>query len=117
MGFLTTITLYNDHNYNLIDADKFVEELIKRRDEANREHKAISWGGAIVQPSRHADDYTIYVHYGNMVLNLNPYCKDFEDLMDSPEILKKFIDVADGVVKDAKKKLKEAKKLAANKKK
>lgn len=62
------------------------------------------------QPSSHADTHQLYVHAGNTVLNINPYCRDFEDLIKSnPDALELFIETAEDMVKEAKRKWKKAK--------
>lgn len=117
MGYLTTITIRNDalHDFRK-DPANFAEAIFKGIDEANMNYTEVSVGFAgycnyiSVQPSRHADDETVYVHSGNDVFNLNPYGQDFERLQERlPEILEKKIKVAKSIIDSAKKKLKLAK--------
>jgi hypothetical protein len=114
MGYLTTITIHND----ALDAFErnpalFGTQILAGIENASRQYSEVDvpfegfCNYISVQPPRHADNSTIYVHWGGMVFNLNPYNRDFKDLAkSSPETLKKFISVADSFVKDAKRALK-----------
>ena len=124
MGFLTTITIYND-GVHLINPDSMTAEqkdIFIRKiydacaglDPKQRKRKSIEIGFnhfanmINVQFPRHADDVTVFVHYGNCVLNINAYDGDFKTLSNNmPDVLKKYIDIAQSIITDAKKKLKE----------
>lgn len=117
MGYLTTITIFNDalHSFHE-DPLKFGQSILDGIYQANDNHKetSIPFNGYCnyisIQPSRHADDETLYLHSGNGVFNLNPYNEDFKNLISNrPELAADFIKRAERIIKDAKRKLKEAK--------
>lgn len=117
MGYLTTITIHNDalHSFEK-DPEGFAKAIFEGIHEANRERKETSVGFKgycnyiSVQPSRHADDHTLYLHSGNCVSNLNPYNKDFESLTERmPDVAKSFIKRAENIIKMAKDKMKKNK--------
>lgn len=78
MGYLTTITIYNDSADQLT---KFPEELAKKLSDAcsgvqlNRGRDYDSLGNSAniltLQKPRHADDHTLYMHAGNTVIDVN----------------------------------------------
>jgi hypothetical protein len=119
MGYLTTITIHNDalHAFEK-NPEQFGKAILEGISRARMERKAVDVGFdgycnyITVEPSRHADDHTVFVHTGNTVFNVNPYNEDFRELLArSPEVAAQFVGVADGVVAMAKEKLKvEAKK-------
>lgn len=117
MGYLTSVTLHNDalHAFQQ-DPELFAKAVFEAIDKANGSRKEEDAGFKgycnyiSAHPSRHADDVTIYVHYGNCVFNLNPYCQDFKRLLDRPEILEPYVAQAEWFAKEARKKLNEAKK-------
>jgi hypothetical protein len=60
-----------------------------------------------VQPSRHADDETVYLHSGNSVTNINYYSPDFENLVQrNPEWAIEIVDRAMQHLKDVKAQIK-----------
>lgn len=81
MGYLTTITIRND---GLHDIENNKEEFMENLLDAIRKNESdeISCGNhcnvAIVQKSRHADDWAIYVHAGNTVTHMSPWSDDSE---------------------------------------
>ncbi len=118
MGFLTTITLRNDHKHDHEhNLGRFAQELFEAIDHANEHHTAWNRGGIIAQPSCHADDHQVYVHYGNTVLCLNPYGGQFKELLsrDNLEVAEDYVKTAEALVKHARAKLNEAKKTAKSK--
>lgn len=113
MGYLTTITIHNDalHSFEK-NPQKFGQAILDGIHQANdnRVETAIGFEGYCnyinIQPSRHADDETVYVHTGNTVFNLNPYNKDFQILAArNKDIAKSFIQRAQRLVTAAKKAL------------
>lgn len=100
MGYLTTITIHNDALHAFEEDPKaFAEAIFKGIEEANRNRKESdvtykNYGGYItVQPSRHADDETVYLHTGNTVFNMNPWCDDFKHLAKrNPELVERWVD-------------------------
>lgn len=117
MGFLTTVTFYND---GLGDIEKnkgeFAEQILQGMNEAGLDSKAVDksvgcHGNALrVQPSRHADNHVLFLHWGNMVHAMGQYEKDWDDLCKrNPECAKKMLDTAKEIVKSAEKALKKEK--------
>jgi hypothetical protein len=84
MGFLTTITIYND-SFDLFqkNPEEFGRTLVKAISENSSSScaKDVSFGyhcNAIsLQPSKHADDNTVYLHSGNCVVDVGAYSKQF----------------------------------------
>jgi hypothetical protein len=117
MGYLTTFTIKNDALHVFEKHPKeFAEALFEAMRKANRSYRAETigfqnYGGYIEsQPSFHADEHQLYVHSGNCVFNLNPWRRDFEDLLDrSPDVAENFVKRADSLLKECKKKIKERK--------
>ena len=110
MGYLTTITIYNDALGAFeSDPENFGKRIFEGMELANRQYKEVSVGFngyanyISIQPSRHADAETIYLHSGNSVFNLCPYGKDFKELAErSPELAQEFVERAQRIVTDAK---------------
>lgn len=77
MGYLTTVTIYNDcadqlkTNPNGLAEDLYNACLSVQR---NRGKNYLSLGncvnGVILQKPRHADDHTLYMHAGNTVIDV-----------------------------------------------
>lgn len=118
MGYLTTLTIYNDALHVFEDHPKeFAETIFEGIREAQREHREVSvpfgsYANYIsIQPSRHADDETLYLHSGNCVTNLNAWSDDFRDLIEKmPNVAEKNIKRAKQILKYAEEKLKAIKK-------
>lgn len=115
MGYLTTITIKNDalHEFKKYP-EEFAKALFNGMNEANNEHKEISvpFSGYCnyieIQPSRHADATTVYVHYGNTVFNLDAWGDDFLSLVNrDPKIAMEFVKAAESTIKECKKVIKE----------
>ena len=92
MGFLTTITIRND---GLGDIEKHPEEFMENLLDAIRANKEdeIPCGNhcnvAIVQKSRHADDWALYVHAGNTVTHVSAWNEASEKFAKvNPEFFK-----------------------------
>lgn len=88
MGYLTTISVYNDSIHNLKDLSP--EDA---KDFCNEIYSAICQTAAgakvtvrlknhmnfmTVFPSRHADDHTIYVNMGNCLTEIQPWADQFK---------------------------------------
>lgn len=118
MGFLTTITIYNDHLHDFeYDPKQFGKDILQGVEEAFYAGQSVTKNNIIVQPSRHADDNTLYLHWGNTVRTINPYSKEFEELITTnPELAMKKIKIAERLIKIAKQKIKESNELRNNKK-
>ena len=112
MGYLTTVTVYND---GLDLLKKYPEEFCDKLYNAsvNHEQKDFGLGGfcnfANVQRTRHADDHTTYVHMGNCVTEVNPWSIEFKELLQRhPDFAKALVSFLDADVKKLKKMIKEA---------
>jgi hypothetical protein len=114
MGYLTTITIYNDALHLFEEHPKeFAEAIFDSINTANRNRTAatvsfFNHGNYIeVQPSRHADDFTVYVHTGNEVTNLNNYDDSFKKFVKSkPKLAESYVDQAINHLKQLKKDIK-----------
>jgi hypothetical protein len=89
MGFLTTITIRNDHCDGIRDKPlEFAEDVYQAclgnttRTVGGKEVRLGSCAnGIILQRPRHADDHAIYVHRGNTVQIMSPYDKETKELL------------------------------------
>lgn len=107
MGFLTTITIKNDRLHEFeANPLEFAKTIFEGIVEANRLHKQVSLVGNYIEiePSRHADDETVYIHTGNTVFNLNSYNDDFKELAAwNPKLAKDFVKRAQRILTQSKK--------------
>jgi len=107
MGFLRTVTLYNDrwHQHEIrAKPDEFIRELTESMDRADEYCAPDKLASYLrVQPSRHADDHTVFVHWGNTVIDIGH--RTFTDL--SPDVAKRLLKTAQEIVTYARKRLKE----------
>jgi len=109
MGYLTTITIYNDALDTFEkNPEEFGKAILEGISRAQRQYKEVIISNYInVQPSRHADDETVYIHSGNGVFNLNSYNKDFQELAkSSKKALESLIKRAESILESAKENLK-----------
>lgn len=110
MGYITTISFYNDGADTLT---KHSEDLARKIDLAtkgvqrNRGYDYDSLGAhanlMTLQKPRHADDHTLYLHAGNSV-------KDIYDVYDNPEKNQFYVDAFIREMEYHLKKLKQLKK-------
>lgn len=96
MGYLTTVTLYND-GLDLLKShpEDFCKKLYSASLRGHETDFGIGYFAnfAHVQSSRHADDHTIYVHMGNCVTEVNPFSRDFKNIVErNPEFAKQLVD-------------------------
>jgi hypothetical protein len=77
MGYLTTITFYNDAAHDLRQHPKEVSELIYNAQSGVQKNRGRNYdpigsfaNPVIIQRPRHADDTTLYLHAGNTVIDL-----------------------------------------------
>ena len=82
MGFLTTITIYNDSISEILNnKEEFAEKCYNAC--CSQESGTISLNGGSVgkhQIPRHSHDETIYIHSGNTLIELNPFSKETKRL-------------------------------------
>lgn len=112
MGYLTTITFYNDGASLLKkDTDKLAENIYQSclgtHTDGNR-HGYFGHGNhvniAIVQQPRHADDHTCYVHMGNTLTEMSPYSKVTMRVMEeNPDFFDRLLFHMQANVKELKK--------------
>ena len=108
MGYLTTITVHNDamgeFEKDPLGFGKAILLGIHKANYSNKEEDVGcgSYANYIsVQPSRHADDETVYLHSGNTVFQLNAYCPDFQELCHRrPKLVKSWLEKASKIIKD-----------------
>jgi len=112
MGYLTTITIYNDGADQLTNN---TEKLGKKIQDACHgvytiDGKSGSFGHGYhgnlftVQVPRHADAHTCYVHMGNTLVEMNPYSKDTKDIMENnPGFFDRLLKHMEYTVKELKK--------------
>lgn len=120
MGYLTTFTIYND-GVDMInprqmtpeEKDKFLFKLyygaICGLPEQRNGRMSVDVGFCgfanfmNIQYPRHADAHSVFVHYGNSVLDITPYFGDFEKLIETDiNVLERYVACAEQIVKDAK---------------
>jgi len=117
MGYLTTITVYND-GIDLLpeNAEKFSKGVLDASREAGRTHKPVTVGVGMfcnlvkVQVPRHADEHTLYVNMGNSVFEMNAYNEETIELLKrNPQFFEKAVTFLDFQVKQLKNIIKQAK--------
>lgn len=88
MGYLTTVTIYNDGAHLLRPhAQEFVDGLYDAMMRSGVQGPMdVSVGNFVncahVQRGRHADDHTVYVHMGNCVTEMNAYSSKTIELLE-----------------------------------
>jgi hypothetical protein len=112
MGYLTTLTIYNDGIHIIKDkAQDFADRVYDAAVTPSRatDIELGSFGNLIrVQKPRHADDHTVYVHMGNAVCEMNVYSDDtLKTMAQSPKFFKKMLAEMKKQVKMLSKQLKE----------
>jgi hypothetical protein len=98
VGFLTTLTIYND-GIHLLEphAQEFAQE-VRRLASGLHGPADVALGGFVnavrVQQSRHADHHTVYVHAGNCVTEMHAYSEATERLMkQNPKFFEKLLSI------------------------
>lgn len=117
MGYLTTITFYNDSAQEMHEHPKEVSEMIYRAQQgaqlirgSNTEPIGNSCNPVIIQKPRHADDHTIYVHMGNTVVEMSSYSSHTDNLMmNHQEFFEDLLKYMESQVKELKKNYKKVK--------
>ena len=113
MGYLTTLTIYNDGVHLITKNSKKLCEKIYSAAIGGRKRTTIGHENhanlITVQKCRHADDHTIYVHMGNTLCEMNAYSDDtLETMKRNPEYFKDMLKEMEWQVKELKKKFKES---------
>ena len=88
MGYLTTITIYNDGAHTLkpnaeVLAEKLYNACLGVQRDQNRNYDSLGSHANLLtlQKPRHADDHTLYLHAGNTVVDV--YDADSDWAIDS----------------------------------
>ncbi|MEM7087916.1 MAG: hypothetical protein AAF489_17170 [Bacteroidota bacterium] len=94
MGYLTTITIYNDDFDNIQkEPEHFVENLSLAMSSGAERLFTLS-NTVIIQNPRHSSESTVYVQTGNTCVELNPYSSVTMDLMrNNPEFFRECLEV------------------------
>lgn len=100
MGYLTTITIYNDGLADLKDNPQaFVDQVYAAAagSYSLQYPTDVRIGGfcnfAKVQKPRHADDHTVYVHAGNTLCEMRAGCAETEKIMKhNPKFFQKLLE-------------------------
>lgn len=121
MGFLTTLTIYND-GIDLIKDPRYAQKFAEDVYYASLSHtcQTIPVGNFAnlvnIQRTRHADDHTVYVHAGNCLTEMSAYSRETEALMRrNPKFFKKLLDEMRTQVRVLTKKYKEMQQQAESK--
>ena len=113
MGFLTTLTIYND-GIHLLEphAKEFAQEVFHLA-AALRGPADVPLGhfanAVRVQKSRHASNDTIYIHSGNCVTEFHPNSEETRAAMAHPAFFEKRLKILEQAVRDLKRMYKEHK--------
>jgi hypothetical protein len=85
MGYLTTITFYNDAAHDLHKHPKEVSKLIYDAQNGVQKNRGRNYdpigshaNPVIIQKPRHADDHTLYLHAGNTVIDVSEADSEWE---------------------------------------
>lgn len=119
MGYLTTITIYNDGIHDLKNhAEDFVDQLVAAAsyDASFNYPTDIRIGGFCnfgrVQRPRHADDHTIYVHAGNTLCEMRSGSDETEKVMkQSPKFFEKMLKEMEDNCRELRKQFNEMKEI------
>lgn len=86
MGYLTTITIYNDGCDQILKNSKEVANILDKACTGFYNDKRLHYGNQVglgnhanlftIQKPRHADDTTLYLHAGNTVLDISQIKKE-----------------------------------------
>jgi len=106
MGFLTTITVYNDRWHEIEDNPvEFVEDIDKYISKGKMDRFDYALAQTKVHRTRHADDKTVYVHIGNTVIDVNPFNGEMERIRDEfPKFYNQIVDQLEYTLKKLKQK-------------
>jgi hypothetical protein len=113
MGYITTISIYNDGAYNLKANPTQLAEVMYNActgvyTAPYRNHRGSAGLGShanmfTIQAPRHADEKTVYVHAGNTVVEMNPYSERCQKICDEfPDFFDELLSVMETKVKQMK---------------
>ena len=81
MGYLTTITIYNDGCDQIVKNKEKLADILYNACSGEYNNSRLHYGNTVglgnyanlftVQKPRHADDVTLYLHYGNTVIDVS----------------------------------------------
>lgn len=110
MGYITTISIYNDGAYQLKANPEQLAEVLTNACQGvyNNSHRlkgSASLGNHAnlftVQKPRHADDKTIYVHAGNTVVEMSAYSDRCKDILERvPDFFDQLLSTMEDRVKE-----------------
>jgi hypothetical protein len=108
MGYLTTITIYNDGCDSITENEKeFAEKVLNACHGIGKSYSfALGHNCNLVkcQKPRHADDHAIFLHAGNTLTEMSPYSLDTVHALEvNPEAFKRSLDFMEAKVKELKK--------------
>ena len=93
MGYLTTITIYNDGCDQLIKNKEKVADILHNACSGKYNNNRLYHGNTVglgnyanlftIQKPRHADDTTLYLHAGNTVLDISEITKEDKWAIDA----------------------------------
>lgn len=95
MGYLTTITLYNDESHYIKEFPKEFAEIVYEAtlgipDNRRKHHRVC--GNTIFHQPRHADDWAMYLHIGNCTIDVANLKEMREIFNRNPEFYKQIIE-------------------------
>lgn len=116
MGYLTTLTIYNDGAHLLKPhaqefADGVYDAMLRSLNQGPTDVAVGHFVNCVyVQSPRHADDHTVYVHAGNCLTEMNAFSEKTRELLRrNPEFFKKLLDEMKRQTRELEKMLKEHK--------
>lgn len=104
MGYLTTITVYNDQWHDTKqNPKKFVENIDKFISKGRMDRFDYAVNQTKVHKTRHADDHTVYVHTGNTVVDTDSYGNEMQRVVEEfPDFFDQIVNVLERQVKELK---------------
>ena len=116
MGYLTTLTIYNDGAHLLKPhaqefADGVYDAMLRSLNQGPTDVAVGHFVNCVyVQSPRHADDHTVYVHAGNCLTEMNAFSEQTRELLRrNPEFFRKLLDEMKRQTRELEKMLKEHK--------
>lgn len=114
MGYLTTLTIYNDGIHIIKDKAQDFADKVYDAAVGSVRPTDLGLGNFCnlvkVQKPRHADDHTVYIHMGNTVCEMNAYSEEtLKTMTRSTEFFEKMLKEMERQCKMLKKQLNEFK--------